>query len=470
MPTEVTDPALLAQLNGEVTDPALLAQLNGPRYGSGQSFDVTNQGQVPSDSPEAQAAYSPVAGNSFLKNAVLGIGKLYTDTYLGARQIYGQATGNPLYQQAVDKRALDAPLQGTWGGKVGQLAGALPLAAIPGANTYAGAALMGGGLGALTPVTQDESRLLNTGVGAGIGVASKAAGDAISNWLTNRAAQPFLGWNQRTGNAAAAQAVGSDAPRLDQAAIAAANERFGQIFQAARNPDVEVSLERPTAQAIAEAANGLNQSSKAAFESQPEVGNLLAGLREGTLNAEQLGSISSNLGKEASGQMSSRMGDRQLGQALFSLKNHVDELIGQSITDPELKATYQAALPQYRAFSTLTSRPTILNSSTGDVNLRNLGNYLQRYDKPGYLRGGNTSDLYQAARFGQSSGLGSRPPPPILQPFKWAAYHAVNNPVVGVIGGSVSRAGAPFAPAIQTGLPALATAGVPVSLSTYFEE
>ena len=117
---------------------------------------------------------------------------------------------------------------------------------------------------------------------------------------------------------------------------------------------------------------------------------------------------------------------------------------------------------------TLTGRPTILNSATGDVNLRNLGNYLQRYDKPGYLRGGNQSPLYQAARWGQSTRLGSAPPS-LLQPIKAATWYAINNPVVGATAGAASRIGAPLAPALEWGLPRASAVGTPLALS-YLEQ
>lgn len=491
MPTEVTDPDLLRQLEGgqEVTDPVLLSQLNGTtNYGSGKSYQAIGGQLVPSGSDEALAAQSPVAGNSLLQNTRLGIGKLYTDAILGARQLYAQGadlispqsqtlsgliTGQTpsryaaLQQEAADKRAIDAPLQGTAGAKVGEFAGALPAAFIPGANTYTGAALIGGGLGSLQPTVQGESRALNTGVGAGMGIAGKYVGDTISNWLTNRAQQPFLGWNQKAGNAVAAEAVGSEAPALTQKAIGDAASRFDRIFGAARSPDVSIPITDSTVNALETVGNKLNTSSRSALFATDEVNDLIAHLG-GTPTAEQLGSISSKLGKEAASQMSAKMGDRELGQALFAVKDHVDQLIGQSITDPALKAEYAAALPQYRQFLTLTRRPTLLNSSTGDVNLRNLGNYLQRYDS-GFREGTNTSPLYEAARFGQASTIGSRPPPPILQPFKFAAYHALNNPVVGAIGGTVSRLGAPIAPALRVGLPAGGIAATPVLLP-YLEQ
>jgi hypothetical protein len=473
MPSEVTDPDLLKQLNGspqEVTDPAVLSQLNRPRFGTGQSLDVVGNQLVPSDSEEAAAAQSPVSGNSFLKNTQLGIGKLYTDVALGGKQLYSQGadalTGGNRYaasqQQAADKRALDAPLQATGGGKVGQFAGALPLAFVPGANTYVGAGMIGGSMGALQPTTAGESRLLNTGIGAGMGIAGKYAGDKLSGWITDRAQQPFMGWSQKTGNQAAAQAVGSEAPELTQKAIGDASKRFNRIFGAARNPDVTVPVADDTLTALEKAGAGLNSSSRKALMANDQVTDLISHLGSQP-TAAQLGTISSQLGKEAAGEMAAKGGDRALGQALFAVKDHVDQIIGQSITDPALKGEYAAALPQYRTFLTLTRRPTLLNSSTGDVNLRNLGNYLQRYDT-GFREGTNTSPLYQAARFGQASTIGSRPPPPILQPLKFAAYHAVNNPVVGVLGGTASRLGAPLAPLIQRGLPAAGIAGTPLLL------
>lgn len=451
-------------------------------------YDAGNDSIAPTGSQAAIAMRSPVAGNNFLQNAQLGVGMLDTNALLAGRQMYAQAAdtlfpnqptlssiiagGNSrmaaLQKEAAEKRRLDAPLASTGGGKVGQIAGTLPLAFVPGVNSYAGAALTGSALGALQPTTEGESRALNTGVGAVTGLAGQKLGNTISSWLTNRAAMPFLGWNQGTGNAAAAQAVGSSARALTQPEIAATTGRLGKIFSAARDPNIAVPLTGQTAQRISTAGTQLNQSSRSALEGNPEISDLMAHLRNGSASAEQLGSISSRLGSEASSQMSSKTGDRALGQALFDVKEHVDDLIGQSITSPELKAAYQAARPEYRTLMTLTGRPTLLNSATGDVNLRNLGNYLQRYDKPGYLRGGNTSPLYEAARFGQASGIGSRPPPPILQPLKWLAYHSLNNPVVGAVGGSISRAGAPFASGIRAGLQGLPLT-TPVSLA-YLEE
>jgi hypothetical protein len=178
-------------------------------------------------------------------------------------------------------------------------------------------------------------------------------------------------------------------------------------------------------------------------------------------NGQQLGTIASNLGREASAQMTSKMGDRQLGLALFKLKDHVDNLVGSTIADPGLSTRYASALPQYRVFSQLTSRPSLLNSATGDVNFSNYGKFLQRADRQGYTFGGNQSPLYNAARAGQATGLGKGAPPFNLSGdlgLNWLAYRALNNPVSNAFGGVVSRTLAPVQPFIAPGLQGLGVA------------
>ena len=427
------------------------------RYGTGKSLDATTGGIVPTGSAAAHAAQSPVADNSFGENALEGVGKLDTDAALAARQIYAQITGgdpskvtDPVTgQTAAEKRTTDKALSGTWGGKAGMVAGALPLAFVPGANTYLGAAAVGGGLGALQPTVGDESRLLNTGVGSALGVAGKYTGDKIANWATNRAAQPFMGWNQATGNRAAAQAVGVDAAKLDQPAIAQAADRFEQVFGAGRDASVTVPVGSQTSQAITDAERGLNLSSKKAFWGSGNIGDLMDHLQNGTANAKQLGDISTRLTAEANGEMTTPMGDRALGRALGDVKEHVEDLIQNSIQDPQAASAYAAARPQYRTYNALINRPSILNSATGDVNLNNLGKYLQKADKAGYTKGGNASDLYNAARFGQASGVPTAAPGfSLATPWKLPLYALTHNPISRATGGIASRALRPAAPAL----------------------
>jgi hypothetical protein len=193
-----------------------------PRYfGSGKSYDAVGGQLVPTGSPQAQAGYSPIDASNpnsrspvtdevtgFLRNALAGSGARLTDMGLAAQQILGVASP----QDAANKRALDAPVNATAGGRFGQLAtGALtavPLAGIPGIATYGGAAAMGAAYGALTPVAGDESRGLNTGVGAGMGIVSQSGGNMLGKWLTARSAStPGLTGSQQSA-ADAGEALG----------------------------------------------------------------------------------------------------------------------------------------------------------------------------------------------------------------------------------------------------------------------
>lgn len=447
----------------------------GAKYPNSRSLDAGGQGQIigPTGSPEAVAAQSPVDGNSFGQNAAIGVGNLYTGALLGMKQMAAQATGGDPNAQTdlngnteASRRALNQPLDSTWGGKTGEIAGALPLAFIPGANSWAGAAALGAATGAVQPTVGDESRLLNTGVGGALGLAGKGVGDKVSSWMTSRAAEPFMGWSPKTANRAAAEAVGSDASALDQAALGDTYKRLGSVFNRARDPMNYAGLGPQTAAELYTAARGLNQSTAQAFAGNASVVDLMTHLRAGSANAQQLGQISSELGTEAASQMGSKTGDRALGKALFSVKEHVDDLVGSTIQDPALASAYQTARGQYRNLSNITANSSILNSSTGDVNMTALGKRLQRVDKPGYLRGGNDSDLYNAARWGQASGQGKGAPELSLGNFgiPWLKYQAMNNPLTAAMGGATSRLGAPVAPQIGQGLQGLAMGALPAAL------
>jgi hypothetical protein len=428
------------------------------------NYDQTTAGIVPTGSESAKAAYSPVSDNSFLQNAAIGSGKFVTDVALGGQQIGGELSdrllgtnySQNLLQQGADKQAIDNPVMSTVGGRVGQiLTGAVTGALIPGAGTYAGAAAMGAGYGALNPVAAGQSRFSNTGIGAGFGVAGKAFSDVLGAWIRNRSSMPVMGEpgltaaqqeaaqqgadlgmqltpglksgnrgqlqfesklasqpassgpfnridaaNREVADKVAAKAIGIDAPNVDKTVLRSANKRFSQIFDAARSPENTLPIASGTTNTIDDIASSLNSSTAATLRNNSDVADLLSYSGKIT-NAQKLGSISSRIGKEANASMTSQGGDRELGLALYKVKDHVDELIGQSISDPALKATYNEALPQYRTFQTLLSGK-IVNPSTGHVNTAALASRLQKYDRRGFTFGNNQSDLYKAAHFGQA--------------------------------------------------------------------
>lgn len=210
--------------------------------------------------------------------------------------------------------------------------------------------------------------------------------------------------NQAVIDREAANAIGESAPTVDASVLGRANERLGNIFQSTRSAARQLLVDP------AETEGALKQIDSDFEGLLPNDGSILDNklvnrlaelTKEGKINGEQLGSLSSKLGKAAYKQMSGANGDRDLGQALYAVKNHVDDLVQRTLS-PEEATAYAIARQQYRSLMQLTSRVGTVNPSTGHVSPGALANYLQQTDRPGFLYGGNQTPLYNAARFGQA--------------------------------------------------------------------
>lgn len=136
--------------------------------------------RVAAETARERAEYDPTkdmsAGERFLAGA--GGGMLHVARGLG--QLVGLAD-----QADVDEaKQLEAPLQATTAGKVGNFVGTgaalAPVALIPGANTYAGAAGIGALTGALTTEGGVEDRAKGALGGAAGGVVGQGLGQAVS--------------------------------------------------------------------------------------------------------------------------------------------------------------------------------------------------------------------------------------------------------------------------------------------------
>jgi hypothetical protein len=210
--------------------------------------------------------------------------------------------------------------------------------------------------------------------------------------------------NQRVLNGTAARAIGETGTAVDSETLERASERLGNVFDSVRTPDrIVIADPRATSRAI----DAIDQSvegllpGNASIRDNKLVQNLETLTQQGGINGEQLGSLSSKLGRAAYKQMSGPNGDRDWGQALYAVKDHVDDLV-QSTLSPEEARTYAAARTQYRNLMLLTSRTGIVNPSTGNVSGGALANKLQQADRNGFLFGQNQSDWYNAARFAQA--------------------------------------------------------------------
>lgn len=166
------------------------------------------------DTAQPQAPPNPTEGMSTFDKFAAGSGKAVADLGRGVKQLndqfdarnFPQPVRAAIKQQgqadAAESRQLDAPLLATTAGKVGNIAGSIattvPTLAIPGANTVAGAGVIGATLGALQPEAQDGERLKNAAMGGVVAAVSQGIGGKVASWAQSKLAS-------RATNAATSQ-------------------------------------------------------------------------------------------------------------------------------------------------------------------------------------------------------------------------------------------------------------------------
>ncbi len=188
--------------------------------------------------------YDPTGSGS--DNALAGAGKVVADMARGAGQrvreflepgagVFLKAEGKPVPNPVADAiglptesdvaeaRRLDEPLMRTKGGKIGNFAGnvavAAPAIAMPASNTWMGAGVLGSLMGWLQPTAEGESSTKNAAIGGGAGMIGKGIGDKLSSgvrsvmdWLGNRGAQQASANAAKDATRVAAQEAGYVVP------------------------------------------------------------------------------------------------------------------------------------------------------------------------------------------------------------------------------------------------------------------
>lgn len=157
-------------------------------------------GKTPAAAAVPMAKPDAAAGGSTLKigpvdtripisedvnNFLAGAGQNISGLLMGASQYL---PGGATRADVAERRRLDADLNERKAATAGSLLSSLPLALLPGANTYGGASLIGALTGASQPSQSTSETLTNTGLGAGGAAAGKYAGDRLTQLLSGRAA------------------------------------------------------------------------------------------------------------------------------------------------------------------------------------------------------------------------------------------------------------------------------------------
>lgn len=434
---------------------------------------------VPPDSPELKARVAKIRGGKsapapdpsagggtlqvgpfdtsiptpeWLDRGLAGVGQAMTNVGRGAGQMVGAVSRDDIKEA----RRLDAPLDKTTAGRVGNFAGNValfaPTALVPGANTVTGAGMIGGAFGALQPSTSTGETVANVALGG----AGGAGGQKVANWIGNIArnsasqvtqgqraaaqvgaplglrvppgkasgsarlqkleaaleANPMTSGgfdaiksgNQAAVNRAAAKAIGESADELSTPILANAERRIGAVFDSVKDK-TPVPLDPATIggrlRQIAQESDGmLNNNADLAANGLWK--RLDAFVNDhGGATREQLRNLSSNLGKKAKAEMTSQNGDRALGEALFAAQEVVEDAIQGTLSKAQL-AAYTTAREQYRNLMLLTSKTNVVNPSSGNVSGRGLATTLMQKDRGGFTMGRNGSDMHAAARFTQA--------------------------------------------------------------------
>lgn len=171
------------------------------------------------DKPAANADVSPdlLEGKSRFYKFAAGAGKGMTDVARGLGQIAGLVD-----QESIDAaKSRDAQLMQSGWGQAGNIAGATaalaPTMLVPGANTMAGATLLGAATGAIEPVASDESRLEKTLFGAAGSLGGDLATRGLARVLNPRTGQAVTDLLDQGVTPTPGQVLGPTAARMESA-------------------------------------------------------------------------------------------------------------------------------------------------------------------------------------------------------------------------------------------------------------
>jgi len=310
----------------------LAAYIKAQSAPQGRSFDLVNGQPVPTGSPEARAAQSPVS-DSALENFRTATGKGLVDLGRGA----GQMLGLESRQNVVDARARDAPLMNTTAGKAGDLfgttAGLLPAALIPGAGTLAGASAIGAASGLLQPSASTGETLTNIGAGGALGPTGILAGRGLGALYQGgkAALEPFFqGGQQRI----AGRVLQSFAGTPQEAAAAA---------QRIQTPPAMLSGIQPTTAELADNA-GLSQLERT-VANNPQYKQTVAARNQANQStvANAIRGIGGTDAQMASAQQARSAASQPLYQSARAATVPADADLGKLLARPSLKAAWSRA-------------------------------------------------------------------------------------------------------------------------------
>ena len=222
-----------------------------------------------------------------------------------------------------------------------------------------------------------------------------------SNPMTSGAFNTVKDANQKVLNRATAQAIGVDAAELSNPVLAQAQRQISAVYTKVASPNVQKLDDMYVMNGIDLIDNAFEGLTTQPLKSNIFVKQLQEFAAKGEATGNQLATLSSKLGKRAKNERTTANGDRELGEALFQIKEIVDDQLAAGLSAAD-QAAFQAARSNYRNLMTIRTSSGVVNPSSGNVSGLNLASALTRKDPRGFMEGTNTTPMYEAARFAQA--------------------------------------------------------------------
>ena len=399
---------------------------------------------------KAQERIDATDGMSTTEKVLAGAGKAFADIGRGAKQALdapaaalesllnpsgsiSTALGMPTARQSkaqtqadIDEaKRLDAPLlntrAGTFGNVVGRVATGLPAVFIPGANTFAGAGLIGAGQGALEPTADGESTLGNIAIGGAAGMGGVAVGRALKAGYgaVKGLIEPFLESGQQKIAGRVLERFASD-PNAVRSASSQATVTGARpmLSEASKDPGI-AALERALAQ------------------QDPQVSSLI-GQRAADNNAARVATLQAIAGDDAKRAAAEAARSKMAGEmydtatnATYTVDGKLADLLKRPAVQQAVKRAEQMAANQGREFS-LYAKPDPLKYTPIEPPPTTLQGMLKEEARRMAIEGQNT---------GAFSGVGGAKYEPVkkltgqgLQDLKMAMDEMLTDPTSGFTG------------------------------------
>ena len=207
--------------------------------------------------------------------------------------------------------------------------------------------------------------------------------------------------NQRVLNKATAQAIGVNSDELSNPVLAQAQRQISDTYKKVATPDLRKIDQMTVLNGIDLVDNAFEGLTTQPLKSNIFVKQLQDLANKGQASGEQLQALSSKIGRRAKNEMTTASGDRELGTALFQIKEMVDDALASGLSQAEQQAFAQAR-NNYRNLMTIRTASGVVNPSSGNVSGLNLASALTRKDPQGFVFGQNQTPMYEAARFAQA--------------------------------------------------------------------